>query len=285
MATDLTPRFTLSLRGYDKDEVDEYLESLAEQATDADGELVASRRQSQELGSEIQRLSVRVAELEEAIRGESPHTVRALGERITLILGEAEAGAAETVAQAESRADQLLAQAREEAEELRRQAAEALAEAREAREDAQRAADDQLARAQSEARSRATAILGEAESRARRRQAQIEGWAQEVITATQADQAQMAEEFAVIRRRHESELAELTAQRDEVVTSLRGLQQSIVRAVDRLPVPSAGRSEEIAPPAAGDHDSDHDSDLDVDLDLDLDAEDRDAEERDLPAAG
>jgi cell division septum initiation protein DivIVA len=239
MVTDLTPRFTVSLRGYDKDEVDEYLESLATHATDADGELMAYRQRSRDLESEVQRLGSRVRELEDAIRTETPHTVRAIGERITLILSEAEAGASETLAQAESRADQLVAGAREEAEELRREATTELAEARETRKESQRAAEEQLARAEAEAKARASAILNEAESRARRRQAQIEGWAQEVIAATQADQAQMSEEFAILRRRHESELIELTTRRDDVVASLRSLQQSISRAVDRIPLSPA----------------------------------------------
>ncbi len=236
MVTDLTPRFTVSLRGYDKDEVDEYLESLAAHATDADGELMAHRQRTRDLEAEVQRFSGRVRDLEDAIRSETPHTVRAIGERITLILSEAEAGATETLAHAESRADQLLAQAREEAEDLRRQATTELAEARETREESQRAAEEQLQRAEAEAKARASAILNEAESRARRRQAQIEGWAQEVIAATQADQSQMAEEFALLRRRHEAELIELTTRRDDVVASLRSLQQSISRAVDRIPL-------------------------------------------------
>lgn len=238
MVTELTPRFTVSLRGYDKDEVDDYLESLAAHATDSDGELMAHRQRSRDLESEVQRLGGRVRELEDAIRTETPHTVRAIGERITLILSEAEAGATETLAQAESRSDQILAQAREEAEELRQQVTTELAEARQAREEAQRAAEEQLERAEAEAKARASAILNEAEARARRRQAQIEGWAQEVITATQADQAQMTEEFALLKRRHESELIELTTRRDDVVASLRSLQQSISRAVDRIPLSS-----------------------------------------------
>jgi len=286
MVTDLMPRFTVSLRGYDKDEVDEYLESLATHATDADGELIAYRQRSRDLESEVQRLSARVRELEDAIRTETPHTVRAIGERITLILSEAEAGASETLAQAESRADQLVAQAREEAEELRREATTELAEARETREESQRAAEAQLARAEAEAKARASAILNEAESRARRRQAQIESWAQEVIVATQADQAQMSEEFAILRRRHESELIELTTRRDDVVASLRSLQQSISRAVDRIPLSSTddpvGLEGVSTVPAAAEQRPDHQQadrevvlaaeavDIDIDIDIDVD---------------
>ncbi len=239
MATDLTPRFTVTMRGYDKSEVDEYLESLAVHANDADGELTASRQHQRELESEVARLRARVGELEDAIRSETPHTVRAIGERITLILSEAEAGATDTLAQAQSRAEQLVTEAREEAEELHRRASEALAEAQATSAEAHREAEEHLARTESEARARATAILGEAEARARRRQAQIEGWAQEVIAATQADQAQMAEEFALVRRRHEAELADLLSRRDEVVAGLRDLQLAITQAVERVPVPPA----------------------------------------------
>ncbi len=236
MAIDLSPspRFTLSLRGYDKDEVDDYLESLAAHATDADGALDGARDRIRQLEAEVQRLSARVAELEEVVRHEPPHTVRAIGERITLILEEAEAGAADALAQAQAQADYIVEEARQEAEILRRQAAAATAEAREVRESAQRVVEEQLERAQSEARSRSAAIVAEAEARARRRQAQIEGWAQEVIAATQADQAQLSEEFAQVRRRHETELTGLVTQRDDVVANLRHLQAALAQAVDRV---------------------------------------------------
>jgi DivIVA domain-containing protein len=247
MAIDLSPRFTLSLRGYDKDEVDDYLESLAAHASDADGALLSARDRMRQLEAEIQRLSARVAELEDAIRGEVPHTVKAIGERITLILGEAEAGAAEALALAQGQAQGMVEEAQREADSLRRQAAAAAAEAREVRDSAVRTAEEHGARVEAEAKARATAIINEAEARARRRQAQIEGWAQDVITATQADQAQMAEEFTVIRRRHESEVGELVAQRDDVVATLRTLQAALGRAVERQPsLTTAGR--ETAPP-------------------------------------
>ncbi|MHB8505903.1 MAG: DivIVA domain-containing protein [Acidimicrobiales bacterium] len=240
MAIDLSPspRFTLALRGYDKDEVDDYLESLVAHASDSDDALTGARERIRQLDAEVERLSARVGELEEAARHEPPYTVRAIGERITLILEEAEAGAADALSQAQAQADYIVEEARQEAETLRRQAAAATAEARETRESAQRVVEEQLERAQSEARSRASAIVAEGEARARRRQAQIEGWAQEVISATQADQAQLSDEFAQVRRRHETELAELVAHRDEVVSGLRSLQATLAQAVE--PVPTGG---------------------------------------------
>jgi cell division septum initiation protein DivIVA len=242
MAIDVTPRFTLSLRGYDKDEVDEYLESLSAHTVEVDARIGEYEERYRRLDSERQRLLSRIAELEAAIRSETPHTVRALGERITLILSEAEAGAEETLAQARARADYVIAEAQDQAETLRRQASMAHAQANETLAGAQRQAEDLAARIESEAKSRAAVIVADAEGRARRRQEQIESWAQEVITRTQADQARMTEEFAAIRRRHESDVAELASQRDEVLVTLRTLQRSLGRAVERATPVSAPAS-------------------------------------------
>jgi DivIVA domain-containing protein len=232
---DVSPRFTLSLRGYDKDEVDEYLESLNARSTDTDEQLYEIQERTRELETERQRLLSRVTELEDAICAETPHTVRALGERITLILNEAEAGAGDALTQARVQADYLLSEAQEEADTLRRQAAMFAAQANETLAGAQRQAEDLAERLEAEARARAASIVSDAEGRARRRQEQIEGWAQEVIARTHADQARLSEEWAVTRRRHEADLAELVARRDEAVATLRALQGALSQAVDRMP--------------------------------------------------
>lgn len=222
MTVDLSPRFTLSLRGYDKDEVDEYLESLVEHSNDVGSALGAARER-------IRQLEERLTEVEAR---DVPSGARMVGDRVAAILQEAEAAAADAVSQAQAQAEYLLEEARQEADTLRRQAAAATAEAREALDAAQRSAEDQLQRAESEAKGRASAIIAEGEARARRRQAQIEGWAQEVIQATQADQARLAEEFVETRRRHEEDLNALTKRRDEALATLRQLHTSLTEAIN-----------------------------------------------------
>jgi cell division septum initiation protein DivIVA len=236
MAIDISPRFTVSLRGYDKDEVDTYLESMSERTTQADDQLYELTEQARFLEAEHERLCDRVEELESAIRSETPHTVGALGERITLILNQAEEGASDTITQAKAEAEYIVGEAKREADALRRQATADAAQATDMLAGAQRQAAELAERLEAEAKVRAAAVLGDAELRAQRRQEQIESWAQEVITRTQAEQARLAEEFAVIRRRHEAEVRSLLGERDDAVAALRSLQTSLQRAVDRVPV-------------------------------------------------
>jgi len=251
MAIDVSPRFTLSLRGYDKVEVDEYLEELSARSGEFDAQLNAYEERARALEHQKQRMAARIAELEDAIRSESPHTVRALGERISLILGEAETGAEETLSQARSHADSLVADAEREAETLRRQASMYSAQAQETLAGAQRQAEELAERLEADAKARAAGIVADAEGRARRRHEQIESWAQEVIARTQADQARLTEEFAEVRRRHEAEVADLVVRRDEVVATLRSLTGALERAVNRAVAgvnDNAGHPGSVEPP-------------------------------------
>jgi DivIVA domain-containing protein len=241
MAIDVSPNFTMALRGYDKDQVDQYLESLSERTSEADDQLYEMQEQSSYLEGEHERLLARVEELESAIRTETPHTVAALGQRITLILSEAEEGASDTISQAEARAQYLVGEAERLAEATRRQAETVSAQANETLAGAQRQAEALAERLEAEARGRAASIVGDAQMRAQRRHDQIESWAQEVIVRTQADQVRLTEEFAKARRHHDAELHALAGQRDDAVAALRTLQGALGRAIER-----------IAPEATGD---------------------------------
>jgi DivIVA domain-containing protein len=236
MAIDVSPNFTVALRGYDKDQVDQYLESISERSSEADDQLYEMQEQTRYLENERERMLGRVEELEEAIRTETPHTIAALGQRMTLILSEAEEGAADTVSQAEARATYLVSEAEKEAETVRRQAEMFAAQANETLAGAQRQAEALAERLEAEARSRAGSIVGDAQLRAQRRHDQIESWAQEVIARTQAEQARMVEEFGQIRRQHEAEVQALLVERDDAIAALRSLQGSLNRAINRVPV-------------------------------------------------
>jgi DivIVA domain-containing protein len=268
MAIDVSPNFTVALRGYDKDQVDHYLESISERSSEADDQLYEMQEQARYLEGEREQLLTRIEELEDAIRTETPHSIAALGQRITLILSEAEEGAADTVSQAEARSTYLLGEAEKEAETIRRQAEMFAAQANETLASAQRQAEALAERLESEAKGRAASIVGDAQLRAQRRHDQIESWAQEVIARTQAEQARMADEFAKIRRQHESEVQALLVERDDAIAALRSLQGSLVRAINRVPAdpapvrpaqalaPAPAISAERAQPRA-DHSGDH----------------------------
>jgi DivIVA domain-containing protein len=243
MAIDVSPNFTVALRGYDKDQVDHYLESVSERTSQTDDQLYEMQEQTRYFESEHARLAARVDELEEAIQSETPHTVAALGQRMMLILSAAEEGATDAISQAEARADYLVSEAEREADTIRRQAEMFAAQASETLAGAQRQAEALAERLEAEARGRAASIIGEAQVRAQRRHDQIETWAQDVIARTQADQIKLSEEFAKVRRHHESAVHALLGERDDAIAALRSLQGSLNRAIERVP------SNEPAPPA------------------------------------
>ncbi len=247
MAIDVSPNFTVALRGYDKDQVDHYLESMSERSSEADDQLYEMQEQTRYFEGEHQRLTSRIEELEEAIRSETPHTVAALGQRITLILSEAEEGAADTISQAEARAEYLVSEAEREAETTRRQAEMFSAQANETLAGAQRQAEALAERLEAEARGKATSIVGDAQLRAQRRHDQIEGWAQEVIARTQSEQVRLAEEFAKIRRHHDAEVQALLGERDDAIAALRSLQGSLNRAIERVPTAPPAPTPTIGP--------------------------------------
>jgi DivIVA domain-containing protein len=234
MAIDLSPRFTVSLRGYDKEEVERYLATVSERSSQDSEQLDELQEQNRYLEEEHERLAARVEELEAAIRSETPHTVSALGERITLILNEAEEGASETLAKAKAEADYILAEARSAADALHQEASVVSAQAVETLAAARRQAADLAEQLEADATARASAILSDAELRAQRRQEQIEEWAQQMVAHTRGVHAQLADEFAMVRRTHEAEVRSLIEDRDDTIAALRSLQLSLAHAIEKV---------------------------------------------------
>src|ERR1700758_5849191 len=72
------PSFTVSLRGYDREEVDEYLDSLGEALNQVEEAEAHTRR----LQAHVAKCNARIKELEDRIRADTPKSGIALGERI-----------------------------------------------------------------------------------------------------------------------------------------------------------------------------------------------------------
>jgi DivIVA domain-containing protein len=102
-----SPSFTVSLRGYDRMEVDEYLDSLAE----ALGQVDLAEQRSLGLLAEVDRQKARIADLERRINSEVPRNGVVLGERIAMLLRSAEETAGETLKNAEEEAGRTKATA------------------------------------------------------------------------------------------------------------------------------------------------------------------------------
>ena len=199
------PSFTVSLRGYDREEVDEYLDSLAE----ALGQVEEAEEHSRRLQSHVAKCNSRIRELEDRIRNDAPKSGAALGERIGLLLNAAEDAAADTVTEAQANAARIVGAAEARA-----------AEAEELLRNATCQADEQAHRIETVARGEAAEIVAEAEARATARTRQIEQWAEQVVSHTRAEEArqyleqQRAKDTAVL------ELQRLADQRATATATL-----------------------------------------------------------------
>jgi DivIVA domain-containing protein len=210
------PSFTVSLRGYDREEVDEYLDSLAEALTRVE----EAEEQTRRLQAHVARCNSRIKELEDKIRADTPRTGMALGERIGLLLHEAEEAAADLRGRAEADRARIVAGADAKA-----------AEAEELMRSVTAQAEDQARRIESVAKGEAAEIVSEAEARATARHRQIEQWAEQVISHTRAEEARMFVEHQKSRDAAAAELQALAEQRKSAAATLMSVREAIGRAV------------------------------------------------------
>lgn len=228
------PSFTVSLRGYDREEVDEYLDSLAEALEQVD----TAEEHTRQLQSHINRLNSRIRELEDRLSSEKPRSGLAVGERIGILLRQAEETAEETVMRAETRAAEIVTAAEQRAEN-----AEQLVRSATSR------AEEQARRIEAAARAEAADIVAEADSRAAARTRQIEQWAEQVISHTRAEEARMVSEQNTMREAFEAEMAQLTDQRMLAHRTLNDLRDSLATALGIIPMAAPEASEEAGAPA------------------------------------
>lgn len=108
------PNFNVALRGYDREEVEEYLDSLASSLAHADDAQEHIRR----LQAQVSRMGGRIRELEERIAADMPKTGSVLGEKIGLILRHAEDAATDTINRAHGEAHHIESGARVKASDI-----------------------------------------------------------------------------------------------------------------------------------------------------------------------
>lgn len=228
------PSFTVSLRGYDREEVDEYLDSLAE----ALEQVESAEEHTRQLQAHINRLNARIKELEDRLGSDSPKSGLLLGERIGILLRQAEETAEDTVNRAETQAAKIITAAEQRAEE-----AEQVVRTAKSR------GEEEGRRIESAARTEAAEVVAEAEARATARTRQIEQWAEQVISHTRAEEARMLQEHNSMRERFAAEMADLKANRLAAHRTLSELHEVLARAIgvvapepEKEPAPEATAS-------------------------------------------
>lgn len=214
------PSFTKAMRGYDIDEVDEYVDALHDTEDKQAEEHRAVDMTNQALKADVERLTARIAELEACIRSETPRSIAALGERLTLVLEEAEAGAEETLRSAHDEAEALLSSARATADEDRTLAAAQAAETERMARVMLVAAEERASTLEAAAERRSETLVREAEGRALTRKAEIDDWVEAVRTHIEGEEARASAEFARLRAVRYADLVDLRRRQEELVASL-----------------------------------------------------------------
>jgi DivIVA domain-containing protein len=233
--TELEPQFAVTVRGYDRAHVDEYVDTLREWLANATERMETAEYESGRLREEVVVLRARLAQLERQLNDGPPRTIEALGDRVSAILLLAAEGASTLRDDAEAEAVAIIGRARQEAADLVRSA-----EGRKAEMEAYIAgAADQAATLVQQAECRgaeaANRLLGEAECRAAAREAEADDRAKGVIAAAEAQRDAIVAQLHDAESALKAELHRLSAERDEVIGALTRLRESLHHTISDLP--------------------------------------------------
>lgn len=245
------PEFAHAVRGYDRYQVDDYIERLNEWAGGAQARAVEAEKRCQEQAQEIRMLRERLDELE----GQSP----AAPDRAIKVAADR---CADAVAMAIQQADEIRRRAAQDAEhrlgEASRQAA-AIVEA--ARQSVSGLSED-AARERREARQRVEAMLEEASRKAdeltrraagetERAAAEARGEATRIVSEAEAAAAEIRARTEDERRKAGEAVQRLQKERAEIMAELNRLRGAIQTLISgartaTAPAPDAGGAEPTA---------------------------------------
>ena len=232
--TELAQEFAVTVRGYDRAQVDSYVDTLREWLGNATLRMEAAEADNAGLREQVVLLRSRLAQLEEQVGGTPPRTIEALGDRVSQILLLAEEGATAVTADAEAEAVSILGRARQEADDLLRITKVRQAEMEAVIASANQRATSLVDQAESGAAEIANRVRTEAESRAAAREAEAAERARVTIAAGEAERdrilAQLAEEKLALG----ADLHRLAGERDEVRAALTRLKDSLHRTISDL---------------------------------------------------
>jgi cell division septum initiation protein DivIVA len=236
-----TPRFATVVRGYDRLQVDDYVEHLHRWIEQADYRAQQCEVAAARANSEADQMRRRLASVDAGTLTATPESMKALGDRVGSIMQSsfqaakdlhrrAEDDARARAAAAEETAAQIIAEATTRAEELSRAAEDLFVQAQEAL----TRAEDAAAREVAEARTRATTEGEELLARARNEAREL---------------ARLAAEEEQVRR---EQLALLEEHRNRVMEDLGMLHQRLGNIGDGLappaPAPPPAKQERQLPP-------------------------------------
>jgi cell division septum initiation protein DivIVA len=242
--TELAPQFAVTVRGYDRMQVEDYVDTLREWLANATLRMEAAESENGHLREQVALLRSRLVQVEQLLDDGPPRTIAAMGDRVARILEITEEGAAAARADAEAEAVAIVGRARQEATDLVHGAQGRLGEMEAFIAGAADRAAAMVAQAEVEATERANRLQAEAETRAAGREAQASERARVLVADAEAQRqltlARMEEEQAILR----ADLLRLTTERDGIRDGLTRLRDSLRTTIEDLP----GAEAVAAPP-------------------------------------
>jgi cell division septum initiation protein DivIVA len=224
----IAPRFANVVRGYDRMQVDDYVEHLHQWIEQADYRARQSEGAAARATAEVEQLRRRLASADAETLTATPESMKALGDRVGTIMhssfqaakelqGRAEDAALATAAAAEERSAHILADATARAQELTQAAEELFVQAQEALAGANAAVAHQV----EEARTR-----GSAERK-------------EMLEQAHNELRELARRAAVEEKRRREQLEALEDHRRRVMEEIGLLHERLGSIGDGLSVPSS----------------------------------------------
>ncbi|MDQ1427484.1 MAG: hypothetical protein QOK39_960 [Acidimicrobiaceae bacterium] len=244
--TELAQEFAVTVRGYDRAQVDSYVDTLREWLGNATLRMEAAEAQNSQLREQVVLLRTRLAQLEQQVSDHPPRTIEALGDRLSQILLLAEEGAIAVQADAEAEAVAIIGRARQEAADMVGAAQSRHAEMEAFVAGAGQQAADVIQRAEAKGVEAARQLLADAETRAAAREAQAAEKAETIVSDARGERDRTLDLLHEERAALLSELRRLTTERDEVRGGLTKLKESLHRTISEL---QGGASEPpVVPP-------------------------------------
>jgi cell division septum initiation protein DivIVA len=262
LTPETTPEFSVTVRGYDRAQVDEYIDWIREWLGNATSRMKTAEVESSQLREQLHRLQERMGEVEGELTKEAPRSIAALGERVSKILQLAEDGAAAVRSDILAEAQQVVAQARAEADELTRTTvqrqselegllARASQQAHQTVQQAEARAAETLHKAESRAQETATKLVSDAEARAADREAKAEKRARDLIEKAEAERTKVLEQLAAEKARVGDQIEALVAQRDDVLSGIHKLREALQSTMSLPGGERNGSAAKQAQPAQG----------------------------------
>ena len=244
----IAPRFTTAVRGYDRMQVDDYVEHLSQWVEQADLRAQQYEASAARAAAEVEELRRRLASADAGALTATPESMKALGDRVGSIMQSSFQAAKELHGQADDTARALVAAAEEAAHRIIR---DATAHA----DELSRAAEDLFLQAQEALASANDAVVQQVDAAKARGSAERE----EMLELTRQEMRELARQAAAEERSRREQIDALEEHRRRVMEEIGLLHERLGSIGDGLsaPVPAPASSRQPAPqhgpgPAADD---------------------------------